>query len=156
MRAVEAGPGTVHFDYGTFLSARKVATVFEDPSIQASDTKIYRGFTHELYIFGTGFNRVVQPILGFDPPLDTDSVNVHVSSIGRLQTLLLMLLLLFADSFQKIGRHATLENTAAFRVFGTTLLRHFRWATEYHDSLLLCIAVVRRMHDRLHILANRT
>lgn len=62
------------------LHGRKVATVFEDPTVQASDTEVYRGITQELCIYGTGFNNVVQPTLVFAPPLDNEAVNVHVSS----------------------------------------------------------------------------
>lgn len=69
----------------------KVATVFEDPSIQASDTKLQRRFTHVLNIRGTGFNKVVEPILEFDPPLDAAAVNVHVSSTGALGKIVLLL-----------------------------------------------------------------
>lgn len=87
---MEARPGPVKCDSGaSFLDARKVATVFEDPSIRASDAKIYSTFTRKLNIYGTGFNRVVKPILAFDPPLDTAAVDIHVSSNRRLQTLLL-------------------------------------------------------------------
>ena len=76
---VEASPGVIEFRSGV-LPGRKVATVFEDPSIQASDTKIYPSFTRELHIYGTGFNNVAKPLLIFDPPLDDTAVNVHVSS----------------------------------------------------------------------------
>lgn len=70
------------------MHGRKVATIFEDPSIQASDTEIYRGFTRELNIYGTGFNNVVQPILAFAPPLDDAAVNVQVGSgFGELLVL---------------------------------------------------------------------
>lgn len=76
---VSARPGDVFFGVRCLLPGRKVATVFEDPGIQAADTEINRGFTRELYIHGTGFTNVVQPILMFAPPLDDAAVNIHVS-----------------------------------------------------------------------------
>ena len=79
MSRVKASPGWVMFDRTSVLPGRKVATVFEDPSIQAGDTVLYRGFTRELCISGTGFNSVVRPILVFAPPLDDAAVTVHVS-----------------------------------------------------------------------------
>lgn len=66
--------------HGDFLRAKKVATVFEDPTIQASGTKIFRGSTREFSVHGAGFNNVVKPILQFDPPLDFAAVSIHVSS----------------------------------------------------------------------------
>ena len=121
VRGVEARAGPVNFqldsdfdDVQELLTARKVATVFEDPTVQASDTKVYSGVAHqgggtygtdhEIIVYGTGFNRVVKPILDFDPPLAAAAVDVHVSRTRRLQTLppppppalLLLLLLLLA------------------------------------------------------------
>lgn len=55
-----------------------MATVFEDPSVEASDVEIYRTHTHELQIRGTGFNKVARPVLDFSPPLDSGSVYVEV------------------------------------------------------------------------------
>lgn len=78
--SVGACPGSVYFDSISVLPGQKVATVFEDPSIQASNVEMYRRFTHELNIYGTGFSKVVQPILVFEPPLDNAVVNVHVST----------------------------------------------------------------------------
>lgn len=72
-------PGWVGFGSIPVLNGVKVATVFEDPSIQASDTKIYCSFTRELAIFGTGFSNVVRPYLVFQPPLDAAAVDLHVS-----------------------------------------------------------------------------
>ncbi|CAN0294216.1 unnamed protein product [Pylaiella littoralis] len=73
---IEASPGDVRF-FDNVLSGQKVATVFENPSIQASNIKIRPGSTHELTIYGTGFNKVVPPVLDFDPPL-ASPVNFHV------------------------------------------------------------------------------
>lgn len=48
----------------------KIATVFEDPSVDASDIEIHRTRTQQLTIKGRGFNDKVRPILDFDSPLD--------------------------------------------------------------------------------------
>ncbi|CAM9604552.1 unnamed protein product [Ectocarpus fasciculatus] len=79
---VKANPGEVNFASRSLLGGRKVATVFEDPSVQARNTEIYRSFTRELNIYGTGFNNVVQPILVFAPPVDDVAVNVHGIDTG--------------------------------------------------------------------------
>ena len=65
---------------GSFLRYPKIATVFEDPTIQASGTKIFRESTREFLVSGAGFNKVVKPILEFEPPLDFAAVSIHVSS----------------------------------------------------------------------------
>lgn len=57
-----------------------VATVFEDPSINPSDVEISRTGSQELVVWGTGFNNITQPVLDFDPPLDSSNLNVKVSS----------------------------------------------------------------------------
>ncbi|CAM9183914.1 unnamed protein product [Ectocarpus sp. 8 AP-2014] len=80
--SVKASSGKVNLEQNSWLHGRKVATVFEDPSIQARDTEIYRSFTRELYVYGTGFNNVVQPILVFAPPLDDTAVNVQGIDTG--------------------------------------------------------------------------
>ncbi len=59
-------------------AGRKVATVFEDPSVEASDVEIFRTHTHELQIVGTGFNKKVNPVIDFEPKLNSDSVYVDV------------------------------------------------------------------------------
>lgn len=89
MQDVVGRPGHADFEENAVTSRpyRKVATVFEDPSIRASDAKIDSRFTHELVICGTGFNRVAEPILGFDPPLDPAAVNVHVSGARGVRKL---------------------------------------------------------------------
>lgn len=63
-----------------------VAIVFEDPSIDAADTDIFRGYTPTLVIKGNGFGLAkiikrdgwvyhpVAPILVFDPPIDPEIV----------------------------------------------------------------------------------
>ncbi|CAM9403362.1 unnamed protein product [Ectocarpus sp. 6 AP-2014] len=80
--SVKASPGTVDFGLLGLFPIRKVATVFEDASIQARNTEIYRSSTRELNIYGTGFNNVVQPILVFAPPLDDTAVDVHGIDTG--------------------------------------------------------------------------
>lgn len=57
-----------------------VATVFEDPSINASDVEIARTGSRELAIWGTGFSNMTTPVIDFDPPLDSSNVDVKVSS----------------------------------------------------------------------------
>lgn len=61
-------------------AGRKVATVFEDPSVVASDVEIYRTHTHELQIVGTGFNKLARPIVDFEPALDSSGIIVDVSA----------------------------------------------------------------------------
>lgn len=82
--AADAGAGWVPLGPTAAKAGRKVATVFEDPSIESSDIQIYRTHTHELQITGTGFNKVARPILDFDPPLDTTGVYVDVSGVHYL------------------------------------------------------------------------
>lgn len=60
-----------------------VATVFEDPRIHASDVEIHGAHAHELEITGTGFNKMVRPILDFDPPLDSAAIDIDVSRRRR-------------------------------------------------------------------------
>lgn len=60
-------------------AGRRVARVFEDPSIEPSDVKIYRTHTNKLSIYGTGFNKVERPVVDFDPPLNSIDIFVNVS-----------------------------------------------------------------------------
>ena len=60
-------------------AGRKVATVFEDPSIEPNSIQIYRTHTRELIIKGTGFNKLSPPVIDFEPPLDFAGVYVQVS-----------------------------------------------------------------------------
>lgn len=65
--------------------------MFEDPSIEASDTEIFHGHTEELVIRGTGFRSpnfkykkswtdiTAPPVLRFDPPIDPELVEVFVN-----------------------------------------------------------------------------
>lgn len=55
----------------------KVATVLRDPSIEASDTEIYRT-TQLLKVTGTGFGSRIRPIVDFEPPLDSTNLHLHV------------------------------------------------------------------------------
>lgn len=67
-----------------------IATVFEDPSIDASDVEIYRTRTQQLVIDGSGFvnayittrgnydRQTVRTILEFDPPIDSANFNLKV------------------------------------------------------------------------------
>lgn len=76
--AAEAGDGWVPLGPTAAKAGRKVATVFEDPSVEASDIEIYRTHTHELMIKGTGFNKAARPMLDFAPALDSFEVFVDV------------------------------------------------------------------------------
>ncbi|CBN78994.1 peptidase S1 and S6, chymotrypsin/Hap [Ectocarpus siliculosus] len=76
--AADSGDGWVPLGPTQAKAGSKVATVFEDPSVEASDVEIYRTHTHELQIRGTGFNKVVRPVLDFEPALDSTSVYVEV------------------------------------------------------------------------------
>ena len=60
-------------------TGRKVATVFEDPSVEPSDVEIFRTHTHELQIVGTGFNKLARPMIDFEPSLDSSGIFVDVS-----------------------------------------------------------------------------
>lgn len=80
--AAEAGDGWVPLGPTAAKAGRKVATVFEDPSVEASDIEIYRTHTHELMIKGTGFNKAARPMLDFAPALDSFEVFVDVSCVG--------------------------------------------------------------------------
>lgn len=80
--AAEAGDGWVPLGPTAAKAGRKVATVFEDPSVEASDIEIYRTHTHELIVRGTGFNKAARPELFFEPPLNSFDVYVDVSG-GR-------------------------------------------------------------------------
>eukprot|EP00752_Nemacystus_decipiens_P018630 g16704.t1 len=76
--AADAGDGWVPQGPTVAKAGRVVATVFEDPGVAASDVEIFRTFTHELEIVGTGFNKVARPVIDFEPPLDSSSVIVDV------------------------------------------------------------------------------
>ncbi|CAM9563234.1 unnamed protein product, partial [Discosporangium mesarthrocarpum] len=60
-------------------SGRKVATVFEDPSVNPSEEVLWRTHSHELFMAGTGFNKVFQPIFVFDPPMPTGTYFTELS-----------------------------------------------------------------------------
>lgn len=76
--AANAGAGWVPLGPTTVKAGRKVATVFEDPSVVESKGEIYRTHTHELYVQGTGFNRVFKPQMAFEPAFDFSPVFVEV------------------------------------------------------------------------------
>ncbi|CAN0190438.1 unnamed protein product, partial [Ectocarpus fasciculatus] len=76
--AADSGDGWVPLGPTQAKAGWKVATVFEDPSVEASDVEIYRTHTHELQIRGTGFNKQARPILDFEPALDSNGVYVEV------------------------------------------------------------------------------
>ncbi|CAN0432983.1 unnamed protein product, partial [Laminaria digitata] len=65
--AAKAGDGWVPLGPTPAKTGRKVATVFEDPSVESSDIEIYRTHTHALMIKGTGFNKAAPPRLDFEP-----------------------------------------------------------------------------------------
>lgn len=63
---------TSHLDGSVLSFGGPIATVFEEPSIDASDIEINHTGSQELVVWGTGFN-------SFDPPLDLASLHVNVS-----------------------------------------------------------------------------
>lgn len=70
---------------GSFSSfGGPIATVFEEPSIDASDVKINHTGSQGLMIWGTGFNDMVPPVMDFDPPLDSANLHVNVGSFKRV------------------------------------------------------------------------
>ena len=116
--AAEAGDGWVPLGPTAAKAGRKVATVFEDPSIEASDIEIYRTHTHELMIRGTGFNKAARPTLDFEPALDSFDVYVNVSC-GVVMHLLICLFYCFGGG----GDGVAFVNTVSGVVMG--LIRHF-------------------------------
>ncbi|CAM9721966.1 unnamed protein product [Ascophyllum nodosum] len=76
--ATNVGDGWVHLGPSWAKAGRKVATVFEDPSIEPNSIQIYRTHTRELIIKGTGFNKLSPPVIDFEPPLDFAGVYVQV------------------------------------------------------------------------------
>eukprot|EP00903_Cladosiphon_okamuranus_P014061 g13069.t1 len=76
--AAEAGDGWVPLGPTAAKAGRKVATVFEDPSVEPSDVEIFRTHTHELQIVGTGFNKLARPMIDFEPALDSSGIYVDV------------------------------------------------------------------------------
>ena len=79
MLAAEAGDGWVPLGPTAAKAGRNVATVFEDPSVEASDIEIYRTQTHQLLVRGTGFTKAARPVLDFEPALGSLEVFVDVS-----------------------------------------------------------------------------
>ena len=71
-----------------------IATVLPDPSIDASDTKIFRTITRVLKITGAGFGRTRQPkiapIVDFEPPLDSSKLHVHVRMVKSVLVLIML------------------------------------------------------------------
>ncbi|CAM9183837.1 unnamed protein product, partial [Ectocarpus sp. 8 AP-2014] len=97
LKSVDAGKGWTQL--GPTDSPGKpltVAIVFEDPSIYASDTEIFHGYTTDLDVKGTSFRHggtikrgdwvydTVPPILIFDPPIDPEVVEVVVNGYGQV------------------------------------------------------------------------
>lgn len=76
--AANAGDGWVPLGPTQAKAGRKVATVFEDPSVEPNDIEIFRTHSHELQIKGTGFNKLQRPTIDFEPPLDSTQVFVQV------------------------------------------------------------------------------
>mmetsp|Transcript_9513 Transcript_9513/g.30411 ORF Transcript_9513/g.30411 Transcript_9513/m.30411 type:complete len:918 (+) Transcript_9513:48-2801(+) len=67
--AVNAGAGLVPVGPTELKKGRVVATVYENPGVDANPTKtVFQSHTHELWITGTGFVRSSTK-LTFDPPL---------------------------------------------------------------------------------------
>eukprot|EP00752_Nemacystus_decipiens_P008235 g7364.t1 len=78
MLAADAGDGYVPLGPTAAKTGRTVATVFEDPSVVASDAEIFRTRTRELEILGTGFNKLARPTIHFEPALESMRVAVEV------------------------------------------------------------------------------
>ncbi|CAN0257871.1 unnamed protein product, partial [Ectocarpus sp. 13 AM-2016] len=53
-----------------------IATVFEEPCINASGIEVSHTGSRDLVIWGTGFN-MVAPVIDFDPTLDSASVHAN-------------------------------------------------------------------------------
>lgn len=102
LKSVDAGKGWAQLGPTDAPGkSQTVAIVFEDPSIDASDTEIYHRYTLDLAIHGTSFGHpgsikrrdwtyhTVPPILVFDPPIDPEIVRifVNVSSWDVLKSL---------------------------------------------------------------------
>mmetsp|Transcript_32102 Transcript_32102/g.102385 ORF Transcript_32102/g.102385 Transcript_32102/m.102385 type:complete len:916 (+) Transcript_32102:251-2998(+) len=90
--AVNAGAGLVPVGPTEAKKGRVVATVFEDPAIDANPTKtIYMTHTHELWITGRGFTRnAYLTSLTFEPPL-VFGVD-YVASVSNRTHVLIMLM----------------------------------------------------------------
>lgn len=91
LRSANAGKGWAQIGPpGDPTSSRTVAVVFADPTVDASDTEIYRGHTVGLVISGTGFpssqvkigdkwtDITTSPVVYFDPPINPELVDVEV------------------------------------------------------------------------------
>eukprot|EP00752_Nemacystus_decipiens_P008401 g7511.t1 len=76
--AADAGSGFVPLGATTAKSGRKVATIFEDPSLEESHKEIGRTLTHEMYIAGSGFTKVFPPILILEPHMEQEDFVVQV------------------------------------------------------------------------------
>ena len=96
--AANVGDGWVPLGPTVAKAGRKVATVFEDPSIEPNSIEIYRTHTHELMIKGTGFNKRSPPVIDFEPLLDFAGVYVQVS-----HAMLLLHVLCFVRIFLSKG-----------------------------------------------------
>ncbi len=72
--AVDVGKGLVPRGPTAAKAGRKVATVLEGPSVEASDVEVFRTHMYELQIVGTGSKVVVKPIIDFEPELTSDSI----------------------------------------------------------------------------------
>ncbi|CAM9250629.1 unnamed protein product [Ectocarpus sp. 12 AP-2014] len=62
-----------------------IATVFEEPSINASDIEISHTGSRNMVIWGTGFNDMVAQVRDFDPPLDLAKLVVKMVNRTTIQ-----------------------------------------------------------------------
>ena len=90
--AVDAGAGLVPVGPTEAKKGRVIATVFEDPAVDANPSKtIYMTHSHELWITGRGFTRNgYETKLTFEPPLVFG--NDYVASVNNRTHLLVMLM----------------------------------------------------------------
>ncbi|CAM9661212.1 unnamed protein product [Ectocarpus sp. 4 AP-2014] len=62
-----------------------ISTVFEDPTINASDIEISHTGSQDLVIWRTGYDNMVAPVMNFVPPLDLANVHVNVANRTTIQ-----------------------------------------------------------------------
>ncbi|KAG5177614.1 peptidase S1 and S6, chymotrypsin/Hap [Tribonema minus] len=81
--AADAGAGFVALGATAVKSGRKVATVYEDPSVKASEVEIFRTHTHTLSIQGAGFNDEFSPVFKFEGDHLQPRKDYYVNVVNR-------------------------------------------------------------------------
>lgn len=89
--AIDAGDGFTAAGPINTQKGKDVATVFERPSVNSDNVKLYRTHSHELHIKGTGFSKVIsKPKLKFSPALvEGDDYTINVISRTDMEVTLL-------------------------------------------------------------------